>query len=288
MLFKHNIIEISFLGGKVMESYSSENKIQQEQTGLLVAGDILCLSILMVNICMVGTKDEWVLVDTGVGNSENSIVRAAKEKFGEEYGPKAIILTHGHFDHIGDIEKLIERWDIPVYAHMFELPYLTGKAQYPPPDPSVGGGLMSRVSSLYPKTSTNLGDKVKPLPGDGNVPHMPGWKWIHTPGHTEGHISLFRESDRILIAGDAFTTVKQESALAVLTQHQEIHGPPAYFTTDWRAARESVRHLEELNPSIAISSHGQPLSGEKLTKELEELARHFDNIAVPEQGKYVH
>jgi hypothetical protein len=39
---------------------------------------------------------------------------------------------------------------------------------------------------------------------------MPGWRWMHTPGHTEGHVCLFRNSDRTLIAGDAFTTTKQE------------------------------------------------------------------------------
>ena len=42
---------------------------------------------------------------------------------------------------------------------------------------------------------------------------MPGWRWVHTPGHTAGHVSLFRDADRTLIAGDAFVTTKQESAL---------------------------------------------------------------------------
>ena len=57
---------------------------------------------------------------------------------------------------------------------------------------------------------------------------MPGWKWIHTPGHTEGHISLFHEKDRVLIAADAFSTTKQESLLSVMTHAEQISGPPKF------------------------------------------------------------
>ncbi|MCX7710849.1 MAG: MBL fold metallo-hydrolase [Clostridia bacterium] len=264
-----------------------ETVIQQTDIGPIVAGDILCLPVMIVNVCLIGNKDEWVLVDTGVGNSEGKILQAAEKSFGENSPPKAIVLTHGHFDHIGAVTGLMKRWNIPVYAHESELPYLTGKADYPPPDPSVGGGLMAAISPVYPNQGINLGDQVIALPRDGNIPFMPGWQWIHTPGHTAGHISLFRERDRVLIAGDAFTTVKQESAMAVLTKKQEVHGPPAYFTTDWKAAWDSVKQLEALNPQVVISSHGLPLSGEKLTNELKELARNFDKLAIPDQGKYV-
>ena len=50
--------------------------------------------------------------------------------------------------------------------------------------------------------------KCEVPPSDGSIPNMPGWQWIHTPGHSPGHISLFREKDRSLIAGDAFVAVK--------------------------------------------------------------------------------
>src|SRR4051812_29789160 len=67
-------------------------------------------------------------------------------------------------------------------------------------------------------------------PADGSVPALPSWRAIHTPGHAPGHVSLFRESDRLLLAGDAFVTTKQESAVAALLKPRVIHGPPAYFT----------------------------------------------------------
>src|SRR5690606_21003093 len=142
-------------------------------------------------------------------------------------------LTHGHFDHVGAIIDLIERWKVPVYAHQLELPFLTGKQDYPKPDATVEGGWVAKMSPLFPHEGIDISEHVSALPEDGTIPHMSGWKWIHTPGHTPGHVSIYRESDQVLIAGDAFVTVKQESLYKVLTQEQEISGPPRYLTTDW-------------------------------------------------------
>ena len=116
---------------------------------------------------------------------------------------------------------------------------------------------------------------------------MPGWRWLHTPGHTPGHVSFWREADRALIAGDAFITTRQESAYAVATQEPEMHGPPMYFTMDWEMARTSVELLAQLKPEIAITGHGQAMQGPAMRAALEELAREFENVAVPKQGEYV-
>jgi len=151
----------------------------------------------------------------------------------------------------------------------------------------VEGGWIAKLSPLFPKDPVNLGDRVQKLPSDGHVPGMPGWRWIHTPGHTPGHVSLFREADRSLIAGDAFVTVRQDSLYKVVTQQKEISGPPRYFTTDWQSARESVKRLHALNPSRVITGHGVPVSGEELSRGLERLVWVFDRIALPDHGRYV-
>jgi glyoxylase-like metal-dependent hydrolase (beta-lactamase superfamily II) len=226
-------------------------------------------------------------VDAGLPGAADKIVEAAAARFGADSRPAAIILTHGHFDHVGAVRQLAERWDAPVYAHELELPYLTGRSAYPPPDPTVGGGGIALASRTFPRGPIYLGERVHALPEDGAVPGMPGWRWIHTPGHTPGHVSLFREGDRALVAGDAFVTTKQESLVAALTQRREIHGPPAYYTADWDEARESVRLLADLHPTLAATGHGPPMRGVPMQLGLDELARDFDRLARPAHGRYV-
>ena len=252
--------------------------------------DLLCYTIQVVNMCFVKNLDtnEFVLVDAGMPNSADKIISFTEKYFGENNRPNAIILTHGHFDHVGAVIDLVKHWEIPVYAHELEIPYLTGKRSYPEPDTTVEGGMVAKMSFIFPNEPINLGDNVKKLPSDGTIPHMPDFKWIHTPGHTPGHISLFREKDRTLIAGDAFVTVKQEYLYKVFTQHQEISGPPRYLTTDWKAAKESVIKIQALKPVVAVTGHGLPMSGKLLTNSLQKLVKDFEQIAIPDYGIYVN
>ena len=251
--------------------------------------DLAFLRTVVVNVYLAGRPGEagWVLIDAGLYGSAHRIREAAAERFGKGTRPAAIVLTHGHFDRVGALRELAEGWDVPVYAHPLELPYLTGRSAYPPPDPTVGGGAMAALSFTYPKRPLDLGNRVRPLPTDGTVPGMLGWRWIHTPGHTAGHVSFFRETDRTLIVGDAFVTVKQESATAVASQRPEVHGPPAYFTPDWQAAAASVRALADLEPEVAATGHGAPLSGPSMRDTLRRLAHDFERVAVPEHGRFV-
>ena len=249
--------------------------------------DLLLLRFTIVNACIVGSEKEWVLIDTGLESSGNFITEAADRRFGKGSAPKAIILTHGHFDHVGSVKKLAQRWNVPVYAHELEMPYITGKKDYPEGDPAVDEGLVAKMSPHFPNSSIDLGHYAVTLPRDGKVPGMPGWKWLHTPGHTEGHVSLYRDSDKTLIVGDAFTTTKQESLTAVMTQREQVKGPPAYLTTDWEAAERSVRLLRDLEPHLAVPSHGSPLEGSELAQHLDALSRFFESRAVPDQGRFV-
>ncbi|RKD22652.1 MBL fold metallo-hydrolase [Ammoniphilus oxalaticus] len=257
--------------------------------GVEVLPDLYCHTVQIVNISLVGKPDssDFVLVDAGMPGSADEIIAATEKRFGAGSRPQAIVLTHGHFDHVGAIIELIEHWDTPVYAHELELPFLTGKENYPDPDPTVEGGLIAKMSPIFPNEPLNLGSRIQPLPSDGSVPHLTGFRWIHTPGHTPGHVSLFRESDRALIAGDAFITVKQDSLFKVLTQEIEISEPPRYLTTDWKAAKHSLGKLRDIQPAVAITGHGLPVSGELLTIGLDKLVNEFNQIATPDYGKYV-
>jgi len=188
-----------------------------------IADGLIGLRILLVNVYAVSNGSDWVLVDAGLYLSASRIRRWAQAHFGDRK-PAAIVLTHGHFDHVGALKDLLDEWDVPVFAHEPEMPYLQGRLSYPAPRAAAGGGLMSVLAPFYPRGPIDLGNRVQTLPADGAVPALSGWRWVHTPGHTAGHISLFRDSDQTLVVGDAFCTTKQESALAIATQKAELHG----------------------------------------------------------------
>jgi glyoxylase-like metal-dependent hydrolase (beta-lactamase superfamily II) len=211
----------------------------------------------------------------------------AQKHFGDKR-PRSVVLTHGHFDHVGGLQDLAEQWDVPIFAHPLEMPYLTGKKEYPAPDPAVGGGLMSLLSPLFPHGPIDLGNRVRPFPLEDTIAELPGWRIVPTPGHTEGHTSFFREQDRTLIVGDAFTTTKTESAIAVAKQRPELHGPPAYYTSDWDEAKRSVEKLAALRPMTIAPGHGEPMSGVDVPDGLQQVAVNFDRVARPTHGKYAH
>ena len=256
-----------------------------------LTADLARLRIGFVNVYFAGApggESPWALVDTGLAMGAAAILNVAADRFGVDARPSAIILTHGHFDHVGALEALLGVWDAPVYAHTAELPFLTGRADFPPPDPTVGGGAISRLSPIFPERGIDLGDRVHPLPDNKNVPGMPGWRWIHTPGHSPGHISLFRASDRALLAGDALSTTRQESAYAGLTQQKELTGPPAYFTIDWDKAERSVTTLASLKPALLGAGHGEPMQQRSLAEDVAALARDFHDRVRPTHGRYVN
>ena len=250
--------------------------------------DIYCYTTQIVNVIMIGDPNEgsWILIDAGMPKSGKEILAVAKDRFGNNK-PAAIVLTHGHFDHVGGLGDLLAEWDVPVYAHPLEFPFLIGERAYPKPDPSVEGGLLAKISFIYPTGPIDIKPNLLPLPTDHSVPHMPGWVWIPSAGHSPGHVSFYRGMDRTLISGDAIITVRQDSLYKVLLQKSEINGPPRYLTTDWNAAWESVKNLSLLHPSLIVPGHGQAMENEALYEGLKTLVEEFDRIAIPDHGKYV-
>jgi glyoxylase-like metal-dependent hydrolase (beta-lactamase superfamily II) len=263
-------------------------KTTQSEVTPDVASGVWMMTDIFVNLYFVQDQDSdrWVLVDTGTALASSRIRKMAGKLFGKDTRPEAIILTHGHFDHAGSVKELAAAWDVNVYAHPMEMPYLTGRSAYPPAEPAVGGGLIAWLSGLYPLTPIDIHQYVRPLPQDGKVPGLKGWKWLHTPGHAPGHVSLFRESDGLLIAGDALATTKAESAFATLSHQEHLSGPPAFVVYDWGAAEKSVRKLSELGPQTIASGHGPVMQGEGVAQKLGQLADDFQRMSVPPQGRY--
>ena len=239
--------------------------------------DLAYKRLFVVNVAFYGNPEgyeNWVLIDSGVPGTLANLKEAALRRFGGR-APSAIVLTHAHPDHVGCLSGLCQLWDVPVYAHSLEHPYIKGESYYASPDPGAGGGLLSRASLARELKPIEANARICSLPEDGSLPFMPGWRWLHTPGHSAGHISLWRESDRTLLAGDALLTTSPHSAYSVTCSDFELSGPPRALTQDWQQAEQSLRRLAELRPELLLSSHGRALRGPQMARGLARLAATF-------------
>jgi len=249
-----------------------------------IAPKVAALPLSIENVYFIGAPGGlWALVDAGTPGTVGRILSAARTRYGENARPEAILLTHGHTDHVGSARALSDAWNVPIYAHPLEMPYLTGRSKYPPKDPTVGGAV-AMLSRVFSMNLLDLGDRLLPLPDGGIVPGLPDWEWHPTPGHSPGHVAYFRPEDGTLLAGDAFATVNLDSLPALMTKRPEISRPPSPFTCDWTAAEKSARLLAALNPFAIGCGHGRPLVGPNVAADLRRFA---DAFTPPAHGRYV-
>ena len=247
----------------------------------LIAMDVAMIPTVISNAYLVGDERAWVLIDALTPGNERKIKEAAEARFGPGAKPRAIVLTHGHFDHAGSAAALADFWGVKVYAHRLEFPYLTGRSSYPPLDPTADG-FFSGLSRLFPSSTANLGKRMAELESDRPLPWVDGWSCHYTPGHAPGHVAFFRRRDGVLLAGDAVTTMNLDSLFDTVITKREMCRPPVPGTIDWPQAHASVRALAALRPKIVAAGHGKPIAD--AAGQLQRLADHF---RFPKHGRYV-
>jgi len=237
-----------------------------------IAPDVFCLGPwgrTQTAVYFVRAGSSWALIDAGWANDASRIERAAGSLFGADSRPAAILLTHCHPDHAGSALPLARIWDCAVYVHPDELPiaiadFAAMVASAGPLDRWVVLPLMRAMGRRRREkvlSRSNLREVARTFEPDVGVPGLPGWECIPTPGHTPGHVSYFRASDRVLITGDALVTLKVNSWAGLLLGRPGLSGPPWYTTWSRRAARQSVDTLARLEPTVLAGGHGKPMTG---------------------------
>lgn len=189
-----------------------------------------------INVYVIGD----VLIDAATRQAEKRIMR---QLAGQTIAAHA--LTHAHPDHQGSSHAICERLDIPLWCGQGDVPAMeTPGAIKNPKAPRW-------LNSIQARFWTGPPHPVSRALGEGD--EVAGFTVLETPGHSPGHVSFWRESDRTLIVGDVLGNMN------FITGIPGLNTPPDLFTPDPARNRESARRLAELRPALACFGHGAPL-----------------------------
>lgn len=202
--------------------------------------------IIPIHVWVVKGEDGLTLIDAGIPMMAKGILNFISSL---QAGPlRRILLTHGHSDHVGAIQRIRAVYpEVEVYAHRIEIPYMEGALPYPrrkKAAASVAKGLakpLTEAESSLDQTS-NSGDSGSGIPAlspiGGLTPYL-------TPGHSPGHVVYFHENDRVMLAGDLFTS-----------KQGKLRKPMASFTADMDEAIRSSAIVGQLRPVHLEVCHG--------------------------------
>lgn len=198
----------------------------------------------MVNVYILQTTDGLWLIDTGTPWDGKALFTTL-QTLGIAHGDlRAILLTHGDFDHMGSAAYLREALRTPVWVHTGDAEAVAGRT---PIRRHVVGGLATRLSIA-------LGSRLIQPPfvepdrtfTDGEM-LGDGLHVLHTPGHTDGHVCFFDEKRCLLVAGDVLRTSRQHR-----------YRQP-FVLADAETQRQTLRKLAGLKFDRAVFGHGAPI-----------------------------
>jgi glyoxylase-like metal-dependent hydrolase (beta-lactamase superfamily II) len=190
--------------------------------------------------------------------------RAAAEQLGDL---KRVVLGHAHADHRGAAPSM----GVPVHCHADEVADAESDAAIAP-YMDLSQLPIVPVRWIYPTLMRRWdGGPVKIDGTVGEGDELAGFRVLHFPGHAPGLIGLWRESDRVAIVSDVVYLI-DSTRLGRPLPKGEASVPHPAWAWDHAKAKESVRKLAALEPSLVCAGHAGPLRGENLRATLERAA----------------
>ena len=190
------------------------------------------------NVYLVEDGEKLILIDTGLPRNDKKITKYIEGLGRKPTDVSTIVLTHFHIDHVGSAKKMKELTNAKVAVHELDADYVAGKKAPPKPKNLMFKALSSvfKAAPVEPELLLKDNDKVGRL------------IVIHTPGHSEGSISLLDAERKVMFAGDA-----------IRFMNGKIMGSPEQFTLDMDKEKDSIRKISTFDFDILLSGHGQPL-----------------------------
>ena len=202
-------------------------------------------------------KKEAILIDTGMFG-EMPRLGALLRDIGLDWPDiKAILLTHGHLDHTGNLAQIKELTKAPILAHSLEQPHIDGVYPYRGPS-RVCGALESIGRGLFRYRPVAID---QPLVPETELPCWGGLRVIHLPGHTVGHCGFFSERHNLLFSGDLFADYWFST-----------HLPPPFLNSCPQHFEASLRKVKQLSPRFIIPNHYDRFDGEWHRRKFDQLA----------------
>ena len=213
------------------------------------------------NWYLVDDDGRLTVIDCGLPTSWRSFQEALATLGRKPHDVEAVVLTHGHFDHLGFAERARAELGVPVWVHENDVPLTRQPRQYGHERsrsyyfvtqfralPIVATLVRNRAWWPKPvKEVRRYRDGVLPVPGS---PHV-----VFTPGHTLGHCALYLAERDLVVAGDAIVT---------MNPYTGAPGPRIVSqaaTVDSERALASLDALAETGVTNVLVGHGPPWTG---------------------------